>query len=884
MRVLWRKAPLMLLRFPALLVAIVAVSAITALTSVAGPTFVESAEVGSLREGLRDATRWTAGSRLTQATYFFLELPAERRTERYFAFVDRMKAALSERVSQIEGISRPSVSLTGSELVASSPRGEVRARLVSRDTALSHVTRLQGKGSDGVWIADVTAEALGLGVGDRITLTSPEGRGEARVAGLYRYLPHDRPFAYWTPLGEDIYRAPGDFVDPPVFILATRGVYESLMDELQDFGSASFYLPLVSEELSLPQAEALSEDFSRISQALRTPGSGLWKAQGSFVRRWTVWDNSESALPGIIASARQKIETVTPIVDLLSLAARLVALAVVGATGFFMVKRRRTEIAVLAAWGVGPLRQALRLVAESFIPMTIGAVAGVLVGYWLVAVLGPAQHLPLTATAATVNEVGVSSLVGMILLVLTLAAATLQEERNISSPPTAHSGVRWLQVAAVLAVVGASVLYQEKDAVGATSVAALRNPRTTLIPLALILAGGIVVAAILRTFLPRAAASIRYRSPSLYLAAKRLAGASAMTQVLVVCGAGALGVAIYGATTSASVEVTAVAKAKLFIGSDYSAWVPNNSEVPETSFPATGVIEVDRALLSTGRDVSILAIDPDSFESAAYWQDSFADQPLRSLIASISRGEGDEVAVLATQDLGAGPALVSGEETLELRQVATVETFPGDVLDRPLVVMTRDALREALGTIGGSVGSRHEEIWARGETDAIEAELQSLEVPLALPIDVDKVLDTPALRSLLWILNLLVALGAAAAIIAVVGILLYLQARQRAAWVSSAMTRRMGLSRRREFLSWWGEVAGALFAALFAAITLGLVVADAMNSELDPRPNLLPPPVFVIPASTILALGVCMLAVSVFSAWRVQRSIDETNVAQVMRT
>lgn len=357
-----------------------------------------------------------------------------------------------------------------------------------------------------------------------------------------------------------------------------------------------------------------------------------------------------------------------------------------------------------------------------------------------------------------------------------------------------------------------------------------------------------------------------------------------MSRLLIIAGASALGVAVYGLTMSASLDETATAKAKVFVGSDFSARVGSDPSLPDIGFPLTVVSKVDRA--SFGQQVvSLMGIDPATFAETAYWQPAFADEPLEALLRRIDRADGAEaVPVLSTADLGDSPTLGSGDSVVALEQVGTVTSFPGMPTERELVIMTRDSINQTLSEIGGSTGSRDEELWGRGPAMEIEDALLRSGESLAQVRDAEEVLDTPSLRSLLWMLGLLAALGAIAAIVAVASLLLYLQARQRTALVSSALTRRMGLTGGGEFLSWGTEIAGALGTSLVVAVAVGLPVSTFMIARLDPRPTLQPPPVLIVPVLLLGLLASILALVSIGSAWRVKRGADSADIAEVMRT
>lgn len=900
MKVLWRKTLGMLIRFPSLLATVLVVTAITAVTAVAGPAFLSSTERGSLSQGIDQAGRWTAGLRIVYPTLVFdhrstAVLPnqqdfqsesAAEAVARYYAFIDRMMPALADRMRDVEFVHGPEMTLGGNALDATGPEGDATVRVIHRTDAFQNVTLLEGGGNDGVWLADVTAENLGVEVGDRVRLQGENGRMRVPVAAIYRYLPDEEPTDYWNPLGAFIYRAPDAFTDPPAFVLAGRSTHEDLMAGLKDWGSISFAFPLTGKEMSLDEALALDDEFEGLGSELLAAGGPLGRAQGEVSLNTTFvggGDAADSVLPGIVRSAEDRIEAVTPVVDLVSLAARLVAFAVMAAAGFFLVKKRRVEAASLAARGVGPLPQALRYGSEAVLPALIGTLAGAVLGFQLVALIGPAEDLGPEVIASAGGLIASSFVIGLFLLVGAAGLSVLREERSIAEMPPPLTGFHGLLVASGVAVVGGAAAYLMRGSISAGDLESIRDPRLTLMPVILILAGATIGAALLRAVLPHVARVMRYRSHALYLAAKRLSGASGMTQVLVTASACSLGIAIYGFSVSSSISDATESKAQLFVGSDFSAQVTSSFDPPDMDFPTTHVTTFDRAKLSEDRFISLMVVDPDTFATTAYWRDSFADASLEDLLGSIDGEPGGPIEVLVTQDLGPDPQVTSGSVSADLDVTGVVRFFPGMSADDATAIMTRDSFEEAIGTVG-TLASRRDMLWANGEPDDIGTALLRERLLFSSPITVATALGSPTLQSLLWILGLLSALGAVAGAISVFGLLLYLQARHRASLVSSALTRRMGLGRGHELLSWGAEIGGALVTSFAVAVGVGLAVAATMKDLLDPRPGLPPDPLLTVPAVSLVLLALALAVTAAWTARRLQTSVDRADIAEVLRT
>src|SRR5919199_5269643 len=66
---LWRKAPLALVRFPGVFVALATAALLLALAAASNPMFVSSTASAALRDELGHATTYGAGARITQSNF-----------------------------------------------------------------------------------------------------------------------------------------------------------------------------------------------------------------------------------------------------------------------------------------------------------------------------------------------------------------------------------------------------------------------------------------------------------------------------------------------------------------------------------------------------------------------------------------------------------------------------------------------------------------------------------------------------------------------------------------------------------------------------------------------------------------------------------------------
>ena len=190
---------------------------------------------------------------------------------------------------------------------------------------------------------------------------------------------------FWAPLDDFIYPPAGADTRPPAFMLMDLPTYVAVDDALlddQDAFTWEFRLP--ERATSIEEAQALRSQLARFRVRLQSVNLDIGSA---FPR-----GNLDEPYSGWLSSARQISDSVAGPVNALVLAARVLALLVLAGSGVFMMRRRRVELAVLNARGVGPVRLGGRTMAEVVLPVALGAFAG-----WAVAIaaldrLGPRRR------------------------------------------------------------------------------------------------------------------------------------------------------------------------------------------------------------------------------------------------------------------------------------------------------------------------------------------------------------------------------------------------------------------------------------------------------------------------------------------------------------
>jgi putative ABC transport system permease protein len=203
----------------------------------------------------------------------------------------------------------------------------------------------------------------------------------------------------------------------------------------------------------------------------------------------------------------------------------------------------------------------------------------------------------------------------------------------------------------------------------------------------------------------------------------------------------------------------------------------------------------------------------------------------------------------------------------------------------PVLITSRDALLRALEQAGGTLSrfDRVEELWARGDAGRVLTEMRRAGVPVQRQVTAEEVRATPAFLSLSWTYDLLQSLGVLSGVLALVGIVLYLQTRQRSREVAYAIARRMGLSRRSHRLSIALELGVMMVVAFLIAAVLAVAAAVLVNPRLDPLSGVPPAPVLRLPVGLVLLSLGALFSAAWLGAWRAQRGADRARVAEVMR-
>src|SRR6266545_4189987 len=243
-------------------------------------------------------------------------------------------------------------------------------QLAARDGFAGHVRRLATApgtaAADGVWLPESVATALRLRPGQAVTVGAAP-RARTRVAGIYQDLTGgDRPLdPFWSPLsGALAVRKVGE--EPPPLLLAEPALLAELGRQLGASARLEWNYYLPPGRLTVPTVETLVPQIDRVRLDVSDPVSVLAARQAT----------ASSPLANAVASAHATEVALTGPVETISVTGRILALALLAAAGLYGVKRRRGEVLLLTAQGVGGAQLAARSVVEAALPLLAGGLAG----------------------------------------------------------------------------------------------------------------------------------------------------------------------------------------------------------------------------------------------------------------------------------------------------------------------------------------------------------------------------------------------------------------------------------------------------------------------------------------------------------------------------
>ena len=916
---LWRKAPLALLRFRPAFLAVLFAASIVATTAAAYPLFISSISSAALEMQVAGRAAWPAGLQVTSRSHFSdtrQGLRAQRRSSR----------ALQGAASRSPALGDGLFTRFGSDVLLYRGRHTKRSTAslpMSRTDVFSHVRVLDRTEGEGVWLSRSAAESVGARPGDHVyvrlkpKIRESNGRVDfsplgarpvrVRVAAIYQGLSQARGNeSYWASV-RALFSGTGVNLQPPQrslpevggiighpntnppkeLMLASPALLARLEHRLGDDTRLQWNYPVDGQHLTVEEAGLLDQGIKRLDAAIADPTSALG---GTFEQ-----GNVQTSLAGVLSDLKESIAPAREPAALICVSGFAIALLICAAAGTFSVQRRRTETVLLLTRGIGPRGVGVKAAIESALPAALGCVLGWTLCLALTQRLGPGEAIEGRALAQSAKMVGAAYVVACALIGLAAGLSARRQAEITGATSSLRSRIARQPWELGLLLVAGAAFYELGMRGAAPIVTAGGELRldalTLLFPLLAVAAGaGLTGRLVGRVLAALRAAPIGLRHASLYLAARRLSGAPRSGLVLITATTLSAGVLIYAGTLSSSTAASERAKAEFFIGSDVAASVSYSEKPPiqprTFPYPATFVTQMSNIQIApSGTLANVTAVDPSTFPSAGYWDDSFAALPLPTLFDRLKSHAGDALPVVAVGlDLPQGKgALQFASQRIPVRVVADALLWPGASATEPLLVTTKPALKRAFDAAHTGLYFPQSVMLARGPSEGIVRALRRAPVQSATVITADEAVRQPTFLTLGWTLGFLDALGILIGSISLIGALLFGHARQKAREISYSLARRMGLTRQQHRVALGLEFGGLLVPALVAACGLALLAAGLVYRDFDPMPALPPPSLFRIPAGVMQGAAGGLVVVALAAAFGLQRLADRADVSQLMR-
>lgn len=851
----WRHAPWLSFGQPAVIFAVLGAAAILACASASAALFLSSAASESLRVQL--------AAECGDAAYPVLQ-------QQGLTPAADLGDADVRRAMVDAGLPDPYRVIASEAGPVSFGDQQTLGRTFFRDDAVSHVDVLEAGTGEGVYLPQQMADRLGAGVGDTVN----DAGYQVPVVGIYTDLwaQPDRS-EFWCSYENLFLNSASLDPAPPPLMLATS---PDLLDGFQatQLSSTSFFFVQVNQSWVAPvdlggvTITQAREIVDQRQQAFRNSPIG-----NDFGR-----DGDTGLLPTMVDRTTLLIQGLRGPVIPIALGGSLLALLLVAAAGSYWADRRVREVRLLSSRGVGPVALAGKAALELLLPATVGTVLGWWLSQWLIKTIGPNPALDPEAPGQAALTAGLGLVAGMIMLALVAGLrARGATEKTIGGRRSWAAVVPWEVLLLAAALVSYLRLRSQEGVVIENNVAQV-NLLLVSFPLLFLAGAAVLCVRLLAATLPfwRRRAG-RWR-PAAYLAVSRVAASRLISAGLLATVSMPLGVLAYSATLTATTAYTLQAKAEVLAGSDVAV-ITVDEIPPSPELAAVGTI-VDRYPYGTlnGTDVTVLAIDQDTFARYAFWDDRFSDTPLADLLAALESDDGSPGvnAIVSGIDVG-HPTVGLGQRDVELDVVGRSEVLPGRRQPDPLIMV----LAADLGEIDQTAG-RFSEVWSTTDEATVRAALPE-EVRVLRVQDTATVFRVANFLSVTWTFGYLQALAAFVGAVAVGGLLLYLETRQRTRVASYAMARRMGLrpgSHLRSLIVELGVLLGMAF-VVGTALALAAVLTVYKLLELDPtRP---PGPLLTLPVLTTVAALVATAVVALLAAAYAQRAATRADMAEVLR-
>jgi putative ABC transport system permease protein len=870
----WTRAPFLPFKQPAVILAVLGAALILACASSSGVLFLSSASSESLRRLLAVECP-DAGYPTVQGIQFAGDPPVPGARS---ADDGTVRSAMTG--AGLAGPYRLSVGQQPAQVVRGTQA--TAGRLFYRDGVTSQITPVgRSLPGPGIWLQAGMATRLDATVGSRVSF-SISGEGQAagyRVVGIYRNLDEEAVRPYWCSY-TNLFQNPSygnDSTPPPLVIATDAGTFDSARDSYFGTSVANWVSPAKTTDITLTDGQKIADQQAAAYATARLPvPQGLADLNSGTGR-----------MPGFVERTELTRDGLRGPVLPIALGGSILALLLVGAAGSYWADRRSREVRLLSSRGVGPGALALKAVLELALPAVVGTVLGWLAARWLVALLGPSPRVDRAAPwqAGLTALVALAAGLGLLALV-----AGLRSRAATERPVGARRGwvavVPW-ELLLLAAAAGCWLRLRGSDAVTLDAGIAQINLLVVAFPLLFLAGAAVLIVRLLALLLPRLGRSAGRLPAAWYLAARRVTASRVISVILLAAASLPIAMLVYAAALTRTSQYTLDAKAGLINGS--TTTVQSVDPVRRTAATdAVGTLVVRYLygkVADQPDDVTVLAIDPDTFPKTAFWDRRFAADSLDALMAKLRAPTTGGVvpAVAVVEDGPAFPPgafeLGLGTTRIQTEVVAQATRFSGRRIPGAMLIVDRSRL----GTVDRYAGSLSE-MWSRDSSpDRARDAVTAQHARIYLITSQDTVFDVANFLGVSWTFGYLSALAALVGLVAIGGLLLYLETRQRTRTASYALGKRMGLTRATHLRSLLAELGVLLGLAWVIGAGLAWAAVLLVYHRLDIDPTRPPTPLLTVPVLALVGSAVAVGVVVVLASLYAQRSADRADVSEVLR-
>lgn len=351
----------------------------------------------------------------------------------------------------------------------------------------------------------------------------------------------------------------------------------------------------------------------------------------------------------------------------------------------------------------------------------------------------------------------------------------------------------------------------------------------------------------------------------------------------------AFGAFFYAETLASSLSKTTKEKAYIATGSDVSGQTLAGTPLPRSfPYPITELqYSNDAGALgnSFGTQTDVMTVDPASLQRTLHWSSDWGPNPA-TFLPELARLPLDPLPVIVTTDIPPGTKAIWIQGTrFPVRILARVKVFPGMSEGVPLVITSARALNAESTKLRlfDPLGVATSYIWVKGPPAAVTRAFNATSLRPYFLVSVDTYLKNSDFLLATRTLSYMRVVAIAAGILVLIGLLLYLQARQRSQAIAFALARRMGLSRRTEILSLSIELGAIVFFAAAIGALIAIAAAAPIAGHLDPLPVYPPSPVFAIPTTVILVTAGALVVLSVAAGALTSWFAGRTSMSEALR-